>query len=260
LNLRVGRYISIADIEAQLAPNNYTYSHSLLYTVDCYTQTGALATLKLNRHWLAQAGISAGCDTAPWITRDAKPTLTLGLQYTWNHGNDSLYPVLNALNSGNYAYNNLNSFYLTWYHKFASHPSLHISSEAWYMWEKHVPNVNNPAAATLLERNANGAVCKTAAQLTCYAPEYAFLNYVEKQLSGKDYLSIRNEFVNDLKGQRTGFQSRYSEHSIGWGHWIGSTILFRPEARFERSYDVPAYASGTHKNQFVVASDVIFFF
>ncbi len=39
-NLRVGRYISIPDIEAQLAPNNMTYSHSLLYTYDPYTQNG----------------------------------------------------------------------------------------------------------------------------------------------------------------------------------------------------------------------------
>src|SRR5208337_4211418 len=37
MNVRIGRYISLPDIEAQLAPNNYTYSHSLLYTFDCYT-------------------------------------------------------------------------------------------------------------------------------------------------------------------------------------------------------------------------------
>jgi len=42
--VRIGRYISLPDIEAQLAPNNYTYSHSLLYTFDCYTQTGVTAT------------------------------------------------------------------------------------------------------------------------------------------------------------------------------------------------------------------------
>ncbi len=48
MDLRIGRYISLPDIEAQLAPNNYTYSHSLLYTVDCYTQTGANATVKVN--------------------------------------------------------------------------------------------------------------------------------------------------------------------------------------------------------------------
>ena len=40
MNVRVGRFISIPDIEAQLAPNNYTYVHSLTYTFDNYTNTG----------------------------------------------------------------------------------------------------------------------------------------------------------------------------------------------------------------------------
>ena len=38
MNIRIGRYISLPDIEAQLAPNNYTYTHSILYTFDAYTQ------------------------------------------------------------------------------------------------------------------------------------------------------------------------------------------------------------------------------
>ena len=65
MNIRVGRYISLPDIEAQLAPNNYTYSHSLLYTVDPYTQTGIVATIKLSDHWLLQGGFSGGNDVAP---------------------------------------------------------------------------------------------------------------------------------------------------------------------------------------------------
>ena len=44
MDVRVGRYISLPDIEAQLAPNNYTYSHSILYTYDCYTQHGINTT------------------------------------------------------------------------------------------------------------------------------------------------------------------------------------------------------------------------
>jgi hypothetical protein len=216
--------------------------------------------LKLDDHWLIQAGVSAGCETSPWNTRDAKPTVDLGIEYTWNNGLDAIYPVLNALNDEKYAYNNLNAFYLTWYHKFASHPSWHLATEAWYMWEKDVPNVNNPNAASLLEVDANGAHCKFATQLTCYAPEYATVNYIEKQLGGKDYISIRNEFVNDLVGQRTGYKTLYTEHLLGWGHWIGTTVLFRPELRFERSYDVPAYDNGTKKNQFTVAGDVLYFF
>ena len=34
LNIRIGCYISVPDIEAQLAVNNYTYSHSLLFSYD----------------------------------------------------------------------------------------------------------------------------------------------------------------------------------------------------------------------------------
>jgi hypothetical protein len=261
LNIRIGRYISLPDTEAQLAPNNYTYSHSLLYTYDCYTQTGINATLKLDDHWTLQAGISGGCEAAPFISHhDAKPTLNACAAYTGNGGNDEIYPCLNALNDGKYAYNNLNSVYNTWYHKFRRHPSLHIATEWWYMWEKDVPNVNNPAAASLLETGANGAVCSNPTALTCYAPEWAIVNYVEKQFTPKDYLTIRNEYFDDLVGQRTGYKSRYTEHLVGWGHWVGSTILFRPELRFERSYDVPAYDDGFKKNQLTLAGDVIYFF
>ena len=42
-----------------------------------------------------------------------------------------------------------------------------------------------------------------------------------------------------------------------WGHWIGSTVLFRPELRFERSYRVPAYNLGTKQNRFTFAMDAI---
>ena len=45
-----------------------------------------------------------------------------------------------------------------------------------------------------------------------------------------------------------------------WGHCIGTTVLFRPELRFEHAYDAPAYKAGTKKSQLVFASDVIFHF
>ena len=45
LMIRVGRYISLPDIEAQLAPNNYMYTHSLTYAYDNYTNEGVMASL-----------------------------------------------------------------------------------------------------------------------------------------------------------------------------------------------------------------------
>jgi hypothetical protein len=271
MNVRIGRYISLPDIEAQLAPNNYTYSHSLLYTFDAYTQTGVNVTTKLSDHWMVQVGLSAGNDVAPWVGEpDAKPTFNGCVTFSWQEGRDNHYACLNSLNSGKYAYNNLQSVYYTWYHKFGD-TSWHTATEWWYMWEKDVPNISPGAPAAVASRlitGANGTFCDSLTVLTCTAPEQAVVNYVEKQFSKHDYLTIRNEFFDDIRGQRTGTKTRYSEHLLGWGHWVGTTILFRPEVRFEHSYDLPAYDSpclpcgspGTNKNQFTASGDVIFFF
>ena len=71
MNVRMGRYISIPGIEAQLSPNNYFFSHSLLYVIDPFTDTGILSTIKLSDRWLVQFGITASHDVAVW-TPDAK--------------------------------------------------------------------------------------------------------------------------------------------------------------------------------------------
>ena len=257
MNVRIGRYISLPDIEAQLAPNNYTYSHSLLYTIDPYTQTGIVASVKFSDHWLGQLGISDGNDVALW-TPDAQATGTACVDYTWSKGGDALYTCANSVNKGNYAYNNLQSYYETWYHKINAH--WHTDTETWFMYERNVPNIGlNVVHPVATETGANGAFCPTS-QPRCYAPEAAVVNYVEYEHDTKNYFSIRNEFVNDIRGQRTGYQTKYSEHLISYGHWIGSTILFRPEIRLEHAYDRPAYDLGTKKTQFVVAGDVTYHF
>jgi hypothetical protein len=257
MNIRVGRYISLPDIEAQLAPNNYTYSHSLLYTVDPYTQTGIVASIKLSDHWLVQGGISAGNDVAPWVS-DAQLTGTACVDYTWSKGGDALYTCANSFNKGNYGYNNIQSYYETWYHKINS--KWHTDTEAWYMYERNVPNIaGNVTNPPPTETGANGAFC-SAGERTCFAPEFAVVNYLERKISSRKYLSIRNEFMDDIRGQRTGSKTRYSEHLVSYGYWIGSTVLFRPEVRFEHAYDVPAYDLGTKKSQFVVAGDITYHF
>jgi hypothetical protein len=257
MNIRVGRYLSIPDIEAQLAPNNYIFTHSLLYSFDPFTQTGILTTVKLNNRWLVQAGLSAGNDIAPWAT-DAKPSLTACVSYTFNHGNDNLYPCASGINSGKYGYNNVQLFVTTWYHKF--NKSWHMATESWYMYQRDVPSITPGLANPLpTEPNANGAFCAPGEQ-KCFAPEWAVVNYLQKEFSTKNFISIRTDFLNDMKGQRTGFQTKYSEHTLMWGHWVGTTVLFRPELRFERSYDVAAYDGGRKNNQCTFSMDVIFKF
>ena len=66
LLIRAGRFISLPDIEAQLAPNNYMYSHSITYTFDNYTNTGIQGTLAATKNLFLQFGVTAGSDTAIW--------------------------------------------------------------------------------------------------------------------------------------------------------------------------------------------------
>jgi hypothetical protein len=41
-------------------------THSLLYTIDPFTESGAIGTLKVTKHWIVQLGISASHDVAIW--------------------------------------------------------------------------------------------------------------------------------------------------------------------------------------------------
>ena len=253
MNLRLGRFISVPGIEAQLAPNNYIFSHSLLYSIDPFTDTGLMATLKLSDQWLVQLGITAGHDVAPW-TSDAKPSGTACVSYTTRSVNDNLYACANGINDGKYAYNNLQQYDTTWYHKFSK--SVHMATESWYMYERDVPSLLGSVA---VEKGANGAYC-LAGEQRCTAPEYAAVNFLQKEFSTHNYLSFRSDFLDDKKGQRTGYATKYSENALAWCHWIGTTMQIRPEIRFERAWDSKAYDNGRKQNQFTAASDLIFHF
>ena len=141
MNIRAGRFISIPGIEAQLTPNNYMFSHSLLYTVDPFTDTGILATIKLSDKWLVQAGITASHDVALW-TSDARPSATACASYTTADVNDNFYLCANGINNGKYAYNNVQQYDATWYHKFSK--TWHAASEVYVMYQRDVPSVSGP--------------------------------------------------------------------------------------------------------------------
>ena len=66
LMLRIGRFISVPDIEAQLAPNNYMYTHSISYTFDNFTNEGLQTTLAITRQFMLQLGVTTGTEAAVW--------------------------------------------------------------------------------------------------------------------------------------------------------------------------------------------------
>ena len=97
-------------------------------------------------------------------------------------------------------------------------------------------------------------------EVKCLASEWAMVNYVNKQLSAHDSLSFRSDFLNDKKGQRTGYAGRDTEGTLSLTHWIGSTVQIRPELRFDHALDSTPYDKGTRRNQFTFASDLVMHF
>ncbi len=279
LLFRLGRYISVPDIEAQLAPNNYMYSHSMTYGYDNYTNTGLLGTLQLTRNWTAQAGVTIGTDTIPFNNNmndpGFQPSFTGCLRYQTDSAKDAVYSCANAWNNGQWGYNNLQQLTTTYYHKF--NDEWHLSLEAWQMHQNNVAaalvggNPNDPtdpanSAASInpafpyfvtqptfmqqLLGYHNGpwdAHCKVG-QIECTAQEFSFLGYLNYQFSPLDNLSFRAESFHDLNGQRTGVATVYNNAAIGWQHWFSPTITFRPEIAYYTS-GKDAFGRTTDLNQ-----------
>ena len=257
LDIRMGRFLSVPGIEAQLAPNNYNMTHSLLYTIDPFTDTGVYASLKLNKQWMVQFGVSCSHDVACW-TSDAQPSGILCLNYSTSSNNDNFYGCANGINQGKYAYNNLQDYDFTWYHKFNS--KWHMATETWYMYERFVPNVaGNVTNPIKPELGANGAFCR-AGVVSCTAPEYAIVNYLNRDINSKFMIGFRSDLLNDKKGQRTGFATKYTENTLYATKYIGSTVMLRPEIRFDHSWDLAAYNNGRARNQLFFGMDLIYKF
>ena len=197
LLIRVGRYISIPDIEAQLAPNNILYTHSITYSWDNYTNTGIVTSWQLTKNWLVQVGLVDGTETPVWhynakipnqyvqsgsnaagfgpgvdplypnasILKDPgnQPSGVLCVRYETNDGNDVIYPCFDGINNGHWGYNNLQWHGFTYYHKF--NDQWHIDFESYYMSESDVPNLRNAQSVALFE---NGG--------TPFSPQYAKFN------------------------------------------------------------------------------------
>jgi hypothetical protein len=217
----------------------------MYYVYDPFTQMGVVASTRLNKNWMVQLGLSAGNDNAPW-TSSAKPTVTACLQYESDSSWDNVYLCANGTNDGLYAYNNVQFYVATWFHRLTQR--LWLATEDYYEYERKVPIV-----ATI--PGANPALCATGT--SCWAGAYALSLYIMYQLSDKDYVGLRSEGYDDVRGQRTGFATWYSESTLGYVHWLSNSIALRPEIRFDHSYAEPTYNNGKANSQFTAAADVL---
>jgi hypothetical protein len=253
--LKVGRFISPADIEAQWAPDNYLYTHSLMFTVDPFTFTGAQATFKFGSHWQLEVGVHGGNDVAPW-SNSASLNGLLMARWVSDDNNNSIYAGLNSIGAGKYKndHDDLQMAVGTWGHRFNS--TLHMMTEAYYIWQRDAlvggTVIDGPPRQFYSGVGAGSVIPGTASAIGA-------VNYFQIKLSGKDYISIRNGYLDDRQGNRTGYVSTYSDHTVGFVHSFNTYIRIRPEVSYQRAYGdgITPYDNGTRKDQKSAAMDLI---
>ncbi len=257
--IQFGRYISPPDIEAQLAPSNYLYTHSLMFTVDCYTQTGVNASIKLNDQWSVQFGVHAGDDIAPWNAA-AQPTGMAMLRWVSKSNNDSLWGGIDSINDGRFkaGHDDLQQDNLTWTHRFNEAGTFFMSTEGYYIYQSGAlvgGTVNNGPPRTFFTGTGPGA------PIPGNAPAIGLVNYTEIKFSKHDFLSLRPiDFLVDKKGERTGFATTYASWTVGVTHRFSDLISVRPEVRYEYAFSAKPYDNGTRSGQFMFAVDALIHF
>ena len=254
--IKFGRYISPPDIEEQLAPDNYLYTHSLMFTFDCYTQTGINAAIKLNDQWSILFGIHAGDDIAPW-NGAAHPTAMAMVRWASKANNDSLWGGIDSLNGGKFkdGHDNLQQFNLTWTHRFNEAGTLLTSTEAYYIFQTHAligGTVNNGPPHSWFQNVGPGAL------IPGNAPAFGVVNYTEWKFAKKDFLSLRPiDYIVDYKGERSGFATTMASWTVGVTHRFNDLVSVRPEVRYEYAFSARPWDNGTRKGQLMFAMDAL---
>ena len=261
LILTVGRWIATPDIETQFAPDNYLGTHSILFTFDTYTQTGIMGTVMLNKQWTIQGAVHAGTDMAPWY-KGATPTGMIGVRWVSLSNNDSIYLVLNSINTGKFqrftedgqpaGHDNFNYLVGTWQHRF--NETVHTKTEAYFMWQFDAVLGGTPSIGPVRSFGGGGGI---GADIPGLSKTYGLLNYTMFKVNSRNFFTVRNEWWRDEQGERTGFPSHYTSHTIGWTHQLSDSIELRPEIGYYHSYDTKAFDLGRRNELWLGGLDVI---
>ena len=226
--LKIGRFISPPDIEAQLATNNYLYTHSVMFSYDAYTYTGVQATFKVSKRVQFILGVHGGNDVAVWDSSASWHGQAM-LRWVAANNNNSLWGGISALGESHYkkGHDNKQALVVTWGHRF--NKTFHMQTEAYYQWQFDGAT-GGTASYGPVRYDAGGgpgAIIKGINQ------QIGFVNYLQMLLSTKSFISLRNDMFSDVQGQQTGFATTYFSHTIGVNYFFTNWIQIRPEVRYD---------------------------
>src|SRR5262249_10222573 len=147
---------------------------------------------------------------------------------------DSVYLVLNSINDAKFqrfevdgqpaGHDNFNYVVGTWQHRFS--PEVHTKTESYLMWQKDAVVGGTPGIGPVRSFGGGGGI---GADIPGTTLTYGLLNYTMFQTSPSDFVTVRNEVIEDQDGERFGFAGLYSSHTLGWSHAFNAFVQFRPE-------------------------------
>jgi hypothetical protein len=282
--VEIGRYISPPDIEAQLAPNNFLYTHSVMFDFDSYTQTGFLFATKLSNYWTIEYALDWGEDIAPWDGSAHFPTGMLLARWVSHSNRDSVLFGQNSMSLGSrngqnfttytkgyyinstggqtaytWGHDNLQQSNATWTHVFNS--GFQNQLEFYYLYEYNAyvgGTINNYNVATggPLYLGAGGG---PGTFLPGLSSAFGAVDYLVKKVSDKDVVTFRTDYMNDPRGERSGFATSYGSLTLGLMHRFSPVLITRPEFRVEKAFanGVTPYDNGTKAYQTTFGLDFI---
>ncbi len=271
--IELGRVISVPDIEAQLAPQNYLYTHSIMFDWDSYTQTGLIFWSKLSNMFLIDYGLTWGDDVEPFSPTQRFPTGQLFLKYTTKSNRDDVLIGVDAYNNASFTYyvagaakqtaaqcaayqsgvtyaDNKSGQIITGIPPgtcLYGHDNLQQFNMTWY----HTFNTsfhNAFEAYYLWTRNApeGGSISNGPFQYAAGGGPGAFIpgrstavgmvDYLEYKLTRSDFVSFRSDYMNDPQGWRTGYKTSYGSLTLGVTHHFSPLTWIRPELRIEKNF------------------------
>jgi hypothetical protein len=259
-DIRVGRWIACPDIETQYSLDNLMGTHSILFAVDTYTDTGIMVTQMLNKQWTVQAAIHSGTDMAPWY-KGSLLTGAFGIRWVAEDNNDAFYGWLNAINSAQFrhfeqygvplGHENFNYVVATWQHRF--NKDIITKLEGYYMWEHNAELGGTPSLGPVQPFGGGGGDLPLIPGLS---QSYGLLNYTAFAFTRNDYFTIRNEWYRDETGYRQGARGVFTSHSIGLSHYFNEVFAVRPEIGYYRNWSNPNFDNGTKNGIWVYGFDV----
>jgi hypothetical protein len=170
--------------------------------------------------------------------------------------------VLNSINTAKFqrfnedgqpaGHDNFNYLVGTWQHKF--NETVHTKTEAYFMWQFDAVLGGTPSIGPVRSFGGGGGI---GADIPGLSKTYGLLNYTMFKVNSRNFFTVRNEWWRDEQGERTGFPSHYTSHTVGWTHQLSDSIELRPEIGYYHSYDTKAFDLGRRNELWLGGLDVI---